>query len=92
MYPDIAIKPMGKIDPIARVVTIVGGKLAAVGGCDDVFGRAESAPWESAHIAMPNAFLGVAKFWSRATPTVDFRITWDLAAPQSQTQTEDIDC
>lgn len=25
----------------ARVVTIVGGKLAAVGGCDDVFGRAE---------------------------------------------------
>ena len=68
MYPDIAIKSMGKIDPIARVVTIVGGKLAAVGGCDDVFGRAESAPWESAHIAMPNAFLGVAKFWSRATP------------------------
>ena len=59
---------MGKIEPIARVVTIVGGKLAAVGGCDDVFGRAESAPWESAHIAMPNAFLGVAKFWSRATP------------------------
>lgn len=25
----------------ARVVTIAGGKLAAVGGCDDVFGRAE---------------------------------------------------
>lgn len=48
---------MGKIDPIARVVTIVGGKLAAVGGCDDVFGRAESAPWESAHIAMPRPHL-----------------------------------
>jgi len=25
----------------ARVVTIAGGKMAAVGGCDDVFGRAE---------------------------------------------------
>lgn len=29
-----------------RVVTIAGGKLAAVGGCDDVFGRAESETQE----------------------------------------------
>ena len=48
LHLDIAIKSMGKIDHFARVVTIVGGKLAAVGGCDDVFGRAESVPWGSA--------------------------------------------
>ena len=91
MYPDIAIKSMGKIDPIARVVTIVGGKLAAVGGCDDVFGRAESAPWEKVQTSRCQMlFLALRSFG--VGPHLDFRITWDLAAPQSQTQTEDIDC
>ena len=28
-------------------MTIAGGKLAAVGGCDDVFGQAELAPEDS---------------------------------------------
>ena len=58
---------MGKIDPIARVVTIVGGSWrlwAAAMMC-----LAEQGLYlGKCSIVMPNAFLGVAEFWSWATP------------------------
>ena len=58
---------MGKIDPIARVVTIVGGSWRLWAAAMMCLAK-QGLYLGKCSIVMPNAFLGVAEFWSWATP------------------------